>query len=643
MRIKFSQLAGLNEIILYLLFFLTPLTFVFITRELFEFPKMILVYFLAVVLGGVFLLGKAAQRSSHDSSLRAFFLLAAVVAISSFLSVNRYTSFFGYYSRFNGGLASYLAFGVILASAALFLNKRTVASCLNALLVSGILVSFYALLQNLGVDKNFWVQDSQARAFSTLGQPNWLAAYLLVIFPLPFYEYLNAEALAKKILFLAVIVLYYFAFWATYSLSGFLGLLVFGLLFLFGSFSVVKAKWKELLLLGFFCLAVSFARPGIFGAKFKSFLQIIGPSISITHSALAAPEPPATPKIPPKGIDTADIRLGVWPGALRLWLSSPKNFLIGTGPETFAYTFLPFRSLSLNKTTEWDFLYNKAHNYYLDVLAGTGLLGLLAVAFFSFTAAKVVLKSSGRTPASLGRLMIYGWATIFVTNFFGWPTVVLSLLFFLYPLLAGRLEIEEKESEEKINLVAGRTLVIFGVCLFLIVGVVNIFLADVSFTQGYAQAEGGLAQLAETPLKDAIRLNPWEPAYHKELAYVYAQKYVEAEDETDLNLALKEARTAYNLNPKNSLTLRSLIRVYYLLSKVKPEYKVNLEKLALDIIKLSPTEPRSYYDAALMFYYSGDKEAARELNDEAIKLRPGYPEALELTPKLETTPSTQKK
>ena len=505
------------------------------------------------------------------------------------------------------------------------------------------------MAQNLGIDKNFWVQDSEARAFSTLGQPNWLAAYLLLLLPIPFYKFLNAEIPTKKAAFFALTLLYYYALWATYSLSGFLGLLVFGLVFLVGSFSVARTKWKQLLLLSVACVAISLARPGIFGAKIKSFFQIIQPSISISKQALAAEQPVQNPPAPTKSIDTGDIRLGVWQGAVKLWLSNPRTFLIGTGPETFAYAFLPFRPPSLNRTTEWDFLYNKAHNYYLDILTGTGILGFLAYGLFVAHAVKAALNSGAKPTGSLGRFMLYGWATTFVTNFFGWPTVVLSLLFFLYPTLINHLDPPSGESPEslnkngeEINIPTARLAAVLILGIILSMSTLNLFLADVSYSQGYGSSQGGNVEEAEPALKDATRLNPWEPAYHKELAYTYAQKYVLTEDERDLNASLNEARTAKNLNPRNSLTLRSLIRDYYLLSKVNPQYKTDLEKLALEIIYLSPTEPRSYYDAALMFYYSGDSSSAKELNDESLKLRPGYPEALELSPKLTATPSAEK-
>jgi len=76
------------------------------------------------------------------------------------------------------------------------------------------------------------------------------------------------------------------------------------------------------------------------------------------------------------GTESGTIRKIVWTGALRIWQANPKNFLIGTGPETFAQAYYQYRPLEHNQTSEWELLYNKAHNEFLNYLVTTGILGL---------------------------------------------------------------------------------------------------------------------------------------------------------------------------------------------------------------------------------------------------------------------------
>jgi O-antigen ligase len=52
------------------------------------------------------------------------------------------------------------------------------------------------------------------------------------------------------------------------------------------------------------------------------------------------------------------------------------NPLFGTGVETFAFAYYTYRPAQHNMTSEWDYLYNKAHNEYLNYLATIGILGL---------------------------------------------------------------------------------------------------------------------------------------------------------------------------------------------------------------------------------------------------------------------------
>ena len=87
-------------------------------------------------------------------------------------------------------------------------------------------------------------------------------------------------------------------------------------------------------------------------------------------------EQPTGPALEVGGTESGEIRKYVWQGAFNAWKSTPKTMLIGTGTETFAFAFYQFRPVGHNLTSEWDFLYNKAHNEYLNYLATTGIFGL---------------------------------------------------------------------------------------------------------------------------------------------------------------------------------------------------------------------------------------------------------------------------
>jgi putative inorganic carbon (hco3(-)) transporter len=65
------------------------------------------------------------------------------------------------------------------------------------------------------------------------------------------------------------------------------------------------------------------------------------------------------------------------------WELTKKYPLFGSGVETFAYSYYNVRPVEHNLVTEWDFLYNKAHNEFLNYAATTGFVGSRCLFIFS--------------------------------------------------------------------------------------------------------------------------------------------------------------------------------------------------------------------------------------------------------------------
>ncbi|MEK9179052.1 MAG: O-antigen ligase family protein, partial [Patescibacteria group bacterium] len=123
-------------------------------------------------------------------------------------------------------------------------------------------------------------------------------------------------------------------------------------------------------------------------------VTVIPDNLNQPPGALPAPGVPGTGPIPPPpgqqtrpradqplaetanlATDSIVIRKLVWQGAVKLGLKYP---LFGTGVETFAYAYNFTRPAAHNQTSEWDFVYNKAHNELLNYFANTGFFGLFS-------------------------------------------------------------------------------------------------------------------------------------------------------------------------------------------------------------------------------------------------------------------------
>ncbi|MFW6110229.1 MAG: O-antigen ligase family protein [Patescibacteria group bacterium] len=299
---------------------------------------------------------------------------------------------------------------------------------LKSLLTTGFLVSIYGIGQHFGIDNSYWIQDSTLRVFATLGQPNWLAAWLLLLLPFSWLFFFSTKKRGRNLLYATLTLVLFTSFWFTYSLSGLLGLGVTVSVFLIlRSPKYFLAKWKKTLFLSLGYFSIILLNLGPLKERARKTIK----HMTQKEAAYAAEYIPPTERG-----DTLKIRKLVWQGAIDLWKSTPKNIVLGTGPETFAYAFLAFRPQQLNNTSEWDFLYNRAHNEYIDILCEHGLLAFGAYTYliikFIHYATK---KKKPNASQNLSSALVSGWVGLLVTNFFGFSVVPTALLFWLYPAI----------------------------------------------------------------------------------------------------------------------------------------------------------------------------------------------------------------
>ncbi|KKR63026.1 MAG: hypothetical protein UU02_C0035G0001, partial [Candidatus Woesebacteria bacterium GW2011_GWA1_40_43] len=366
-----------------LLFFFVPLVLYPYSYELFEFNKMVFVYALTALISvswavRMILAKRIIFRHTIFDIPLLLFLFSQL--LSTALSIDVRTSLLGYYSRFHGGFFSTLSYSLLFWAFVSNMDRAKTLKAIRFLFFSGIIVSFYGVLQHFGIDKDVWVQDVQNRVFSTLGQPNWLAAWLLTLLPIAWAFYLTLRQKSKNFWpWLGVSALYVLTLAYAKSRSGLLGL-----------------------------VAVS----GIFWGinRFKNSFLLIALSLFLIFAGGTPWERKTTETVGPAletgGTESGQIRKIVWKGAIDVWKKYP---LTGSGVETFAFSYYQFRPVEHNLVSEWDFLYNKAHNELLNILATTGLLGLGAYLFFSGVVVFYFVKKIKASPDILDVAFLAGF------------------------------------------------------------------------------------------------------------------------------------------------------------------------------------------------------------------------------------------
>lgn len=659
----------------YLLFFLTPLIFTPLNNELFEYNKMFFVYFMTVIVVGTWLIKMVydrtliCKRTPLDIPILLF--LGSQI-LSTVFSIDPHTSIWGYYSRQNGGLLSLISYLLLYYAFVSNFKKEDVLKFLKVALFGGFLVSLYAIPEHFGVSpsciilvKRFaadcWIQDVQARVFATLGQPNWLAAYLgMLIFPC-IYFITQAKTLRSRATYYILLTTYYLAFTFTYSRGATLGVLGgLGILLL----SVISYQFsdrsssvfsqsvtcnikKPLLLVTCLLLLINL----LFGSALTGDFRFIKQAAPPPRPGISLAQASGGTQLENGGTESGQIRLIVWKGAFEIFKHYP---ILGSGLETFAYSYYNFRPKEHNFVSEWDFLYNKAHNEFLNYLATTGALGfgtyILMILIFIYWCMRYILLNHRKLPTTnyllLTTSLLASYVSYLIQNFFLFSVVIIALLFYLIPGFV----FVYTDSKKPLNLKLVNSflsflgkrfifqsitiiLIIF-TCTSLILTLGKIWLGDTLYKNGADYSDLGNPGRAYNNLVSAVELNPGEPLYRNELGFAAASAAVALEEEdatTSASLkdeAINQTEKSLRMSPANLSLWRTAIRTFYQLTALDPKFNEVTLTTVDQAISLAPTDPKLYYNKGLILQQEGkSKEAVQELR-KALELRPSYVEAI---------------
>lgn len=707
----------LNKIIeysFYAIFFFVPLVLAPDTSELFEFNKMWLTYILAIVILGAWvskmLIKKQfrIQRTPLDIPL-ALFLLSQVV--STVISLDTHISIWGYYSRFNGGLLSIITY--IFLYYAFISNfrenaKEIVKRSIYVILASGVVVALWGLPSHFGYDPTClvfrghldvacWTSDffPKLRIFSTLGQPDWLAAYLLVLLPISLVFFIRRKNIMSStknmgfaLLYFLMFVLFFLDLGYTNAKSGFVAtwisaaFFVIAYLFLELRNRTEKFKVKELsfdlkllavsalsAIIITFILGAPIQKLAIFsysGVKNYVSQMTAKPAENNKQGAKkAVPTPPPPPGASGElgGTDSGTIRLYVWRGAIDAWVHNP---VIGTGVETFAFAYYRYRPEGHNLTSEWRYLYNKAHNEFLNYLATTGAFGFLTYAsiilLFMYYTVRYLLQDKTQDSTNKRALvlaLLTGYISILITDFFGFSVVIINVFMFLIPAFVfilvnivdfdkgfsfswARKIVNNKNHQQPVYVMTkpiGISIaVVTIICAGLIFTLISFWNADKQYALGYNLDRAGQYQNAYQPLHAAVAQRQDEPVFKDEMSindavlaisFVQQKSTDQNQQKQQLQLAQKLAQEAISTSdylttnyPNNVVFWKTRVRIMYTLAQADGRYL----PLALEAIKkaakLAPTDADISYNMGVLYGQNGDSKNAVATLENTVKLKP---------------------
>ena len=558
---------------------LLPLAYFPLFRLGFEFTKYAVFLFFGIVFlfsGAIYLFKNQKIEVPDRKILLPLAFLFLSYTFSSIFSIAPLTSFLGFYGYFTGGLV-YLFFLILVFLVAVQFQKEK-KIILQSIFLSAIAVSVIGIYQYL----NHFIKtgDYIFRIYSTVGQPNRLAFYLISVLPIAFYLFWEEKHKWTRLLYWDGFFFILLAFLLTFSRSSLL--LLFIILILFCLANPLKliinlrrvrpAQIVASILFGLLLLIFS-------GVMFRSFPSTVQ---SFTSSSL-------------------NLRLAEWEG---VWNASinrePVRQLFGSGPETTYFTFFKYRPAIYNKSNEESGVGpGQARNYYLQLFAGIGLVGLIIYLIFL----KNILNTAYQEGVQNKLNQAIFWSLIIISlhGLFYYQTAEVMLMFWV---MAGLVIFGEP-------LKIGRGLRKLSM-LFLFSTPILLYLIYHLVIADYYASTGRIEDLNKS-----VVLNPYFDIYRRDVSRYHLSEMLNNKDK-DKELAdqyyflsKKAAEEALKISPEDIRNVRQLLLLnYYAGVNLDKKYQEENLPVAEKLSQITSTDPNDIDLIGLVYLDLGHPDAA---------------------------------
>ena len=340
-------------------------------------PKMfVLVLSAAIILGLAFptIISSVINIAGiHRVAICLILLFSAGLTITTFATDVRYTAIFGEYHR-NNGFLSYFAMIIFLISGSRVFNLESAGRFFNFLSMTGLLLTFYGMLQGLGKDPVGW-KILYNPFITTLGNPNFTSALLGLSAIAIVYLVLAAKNRKVQVGYTICLIANLYILKRTESIQG-----IFG--FSIGITVIILVKlWMLNRKYGFFGLLIV----GILGSNLALAVFNIGPFASRIYQ------------------ETIRNRMDYWNAGLEMFKDHP---ITGIGIDRFGEfyrQYAPQNQVVPGQITD------NAHSVYVQILSTGGLLlfipYILLILFITFIGFDSLIKARNENRLIIGAVL----------------------------------------------------------------------------------------------------------------------------------------------------------------------------------------------------------------------------------------------
>lgn len=422
-----------------------PVFFNIYSSRIFEPDKITLLRSIALVMLAVWII-KISDIGINREGIKGilktplFFPAIATVVIyliSTIFSVTPFTSLWGSYQRLQGTYTTLSYIVVFFVLVANLRNWEQVDRLISTIIIASLPVSLYGVLQRYRIDPIPWGGDVSARIASNMGNAIFVAAYLIMVFPITLgriIESFRAILLDRGLLlanfarataYVFIASLQVIALYFTGSRGPTLGWLTGGFVLIL----LLALIWRKR------SLVVISIITAFLGATFLLVLNIKdGPLENLRNT----PAIGRFGQLLDEQSNNARVRNYIWIGAVNLIsphqpleypdgskdIYNPVRPIIGYGPESMYVAYNSFYPPELTQVEKRNASPDRSHNETWDSLVITGILGfltyLLIFSSFFYYGLKWLGLITNTQQKTIFFFLLFGFGTISGIGFVLW-------------------------------------------------------------------------------------------------------------------------------------------------------------------------------------------------------------------------------
>ncbi|MFH1456769.1 MAG: O-antigen ligase family protein [Patescibacteria group bacterium] len=557
-------------------------------------------------------------RPRINRLILAVIIFGAIIGFTSLVGVDAYKSFWGTIERGEGFLTiSHLIIFFLILSWT-FKTKKEWLNYLSGLVVIGLLVDFYALLQRAEVTKFFLfgniIHSGEGRLSATLGNAAFLGAFTLAQFFISLLLFLQRKFVGWKIFFVLVALFNLFILYQTQTRGAALGLVFVSILLCIFYIAKSPVRIKRniagilLLLILVFC-SVVWANRNTEWIKKSSMLERL---TSISRNDI-----------------TTESRLMAWDTS---WKSWKDRFLFGYGWENYNIGFNKYFHAEIYIDNGSQLWFDRAHNTVFDVAVATGLVGLIAYINI-FILALYYLYKNLKTDFDFSAILVALLLAHFIQNIFVFD--VLSTFIILFSVLATVSCLEKtdyKENMEIERLTDNIIIKIIIICVTLVLIILSVIYFNLRPLKANEKAILGLIAGSSGNIEESVKFFNEAIAMNTYQNSEIRQKVVDiivghGKSKENFEYAIDLIKNNIKEHPIDVQNYLYLIMLLNKSGSLDQNNFVQAVKVGKEALKLSPTRAQIYFEMGRAEFSQLHFENGIAYFKEAVKLNPSTMES----------------